>query len=63
VADAIRAIGVTEVTYYRSRQEDGGLRRDQVKRRIWRRRTPVFAAQSDLILDKMVLAEAARGNF
>jgi hypothetical protein len=43
---AIRAIGVTEVTYYRWRQEYGGLRSNQVKRiRIWRRRTP-FGAQS-----------------
>jgi putative transposase len=32
VADAIRAIGVTEVTYYRWRQEYGGLRSGQVKR-------------------------------
>ena len=32
VADAIRAIGVTEVTYYRWRQEFGGLKMDQVKR-------------------------------
>jgi transposase len=32
VADAIRAIGVTEVTYYRWRQEFGGLKADQVKR-------------------------------
>lgn len=32
VADAVRAIGVTEVTYYRWRNEYGGLRGDQVKR-------------------------------
>jgi putative transposase len=32
VADAIRAVDVTEVTYYRWRQEYGGLRSDQVKR-------------------------------
>src|SRR3954462_4810754 len=32
VADAIRAIGVTEVTYSRWRQEYGGLKSDQVKR-------------------------------
>ena len=32
VADAIRAIGVTEVTYYRWRQEYGGLKSDQIKR-------------------------------
>ena len=32
VADAIRSIGVTEVTYHRWRQEFGGLKSDQVKR-------------------------------
>ena len=32
VADAIRAIGVAEVTCYRWRQEYGGLRSDQVRR-------------------------------
>ena len=32
VAEAIRSIGVTEVTYYRWRQEFGGLKSDQVKR-------------------------------
>src|SRR5688500_4640133 len=32
VADAIRAIGVTEVTYYRWRREFGGLKSGQVKR-------------------------------
>ena len=32
VAEAIRSIGVTEVTFYRWRQEYGGLKGDQVKR-------------------------------
>ena len=32
VADAIRTISVTEVTYYRWRNECGGLKGDQVKR-------------------------------
>src|SRR3712207_1437430 len=32
VAEAIRAIGVTEVTYYRWRREFGGLKSAQVKR-------------------------------
>ena len=32
VADAVRSIGVTEVTYYRWRQEYGGLKADQVRR-------------------------------
>jgi len=31
IADAIRQIGVSEVTYYRWRQEYGGLKTDQVK--------------------------------
>jgi putative transposase len=32
VSQAIRSIGVTEVTYYRWRQEYGGLKSDQIKR-------------------------------
>ena len=65
VADAIRAIGVTEVTYYRWRQEYGGLRSDQVKRMkdLEAENTRLRRAVSDLTLDKMILAEAARGNF
>jgi putative transposase len=65
VADSIRAIGVTEVTYYRWRQEYGGLRSDQVKRMkdLEAENTRLRRAVSDLTLDKMILAEAARGNF
>ena len=32
VAEAIRAIGVTEVTHYHWRREFGGLKADQVRR-------------------------------
>ena len=32
VADAIRQIGVTEITYYRWRKEFGGLQTNQVRR-------------------------------
>ena len=65
VAEAVRAIGVTEVTYYRWRSEYGGLRRDQVKRlkELEAENTRLRRALSDLTLDKMILAEAARGNF
>src|SRR6516162_2057983 len=65
VADAIRAIGVTEVTYYRWRQEYGGLRSDQVRRMkdLEAENTRLRRAVSDLTLDKMILAEAARGNY
>ena len=65
VADAVRAIGVTEVTYYRWRQEFGGLKSDQVKRmkELEAENARLRRAVSDLTLDKMILAEAARGNF
>jgi putative transposase len=65
VADAVRAIGVTEVTYYRWRQEFGGLKSDQVRKmkELEAENTRLRRAVSDLTLDKMILAEAARGNF
>ena len=61
VADAIRAIGVTEVTYYRWRQEYGGLRSGQIKRmkNLEAENTRLPRAVSDLTLDKMILAEPA----
>src|SRR3954451_23246464 len=65
VAGEGRAIGVTEVTYYRWRSEYGGLKGDQVKRlkELEVENTRLRRAVSDLTLDKMILAEAARGNF
>jgi putative transposase len=65
VADAIRAIGVTEVTYYRWRQEYGGLKSDQVKRMkaLETENARLRKAIADLTLDKLILQEAARGNF
>ena len=65
VADAVRQIGVTEVTYYRWRQEYGGLKLDQVKRlkELELENTRLRKAVSDLTLDKLILQEAARGNY
>lgn len=65
MAEAIRSIGVTEVTYYRWRSEYGGLKGDQVKRlkELKTENSRLRRAVSDLTLDKMILAEAARGNF
>lgn len=65
VAEAIRSIGVTEVTYYRWRSEYGGLKGDQVKRlkELERENSRLRRAVSDLTLDKMILVEASRGNF
>ena len=63
VADAIRQIGVTEVAYYRQRQEYGGLKLDQVKRlkELELENARLRKAVSDLTLDKLILKEAARG--
>ena len=65
IADAIRAIGVTEVTYYRWRNEYGGLKGDQVQRlkELEAENTRLRRAVSDLTLDKQILREAAKGNF
>ncbi len=65
VADAIRSIEVTEVTYYRWRQEYGGLKSDQVKRMkdLETENQRLRKAIADLTLDKLILQEAARGNF
>src|ERR687894_702557 len=65
VADAIRAVGVTEVTYYRWRREFGGLKAGQVKRlkELEAENARLRRAVSDLTLDKQILQEAARGNF
>ena len=65
IADAIRQIGVSEVTYYRWRQEYGGLKTEQVKRlkELETENTRLRKAISDLTLDKLILQEAARGNF
>ena len=65
MADAIRQIGVSEVTFYRWRQEFGGLKADQVKRlkELELENSRLRKAVSDLTLDKLILTEAAKGNF
>ena len=65
VPDAVRSTGVTDVTYYRWRREYGGLQMDQVKRMkdLELENQRLRRAVSDLTLDKLILAEAAKGNF
>jgi transposase-like protein len=65
VAEAVRAIGVTEATYYRWRAEYGGLKLDQVKRlkQLEAENARLRKAVADLTLEKQVLKEAASGNF
>lgn len=61
---AVRAIGVTEQTYYRWRKEYGGMGVDQARRLkdLEKENQRLRQAVSDLTLDKQILAEAARGN-
>jgi len=65
MADAIRQISVSEVTFYRWRKEYGGLKADQLKRLqvLEKENQRLRRAVSDLTLDKMILTEASRGNF
>ena len=65
VAEAIRSIGVTEVTYYRWRQESGSLKGDQVRRlkELETENARLGRAVSDLTLEKLILREAASGNW
>ena len=65
MAEAIRSIGVTEVTYYRWRSEYGGLKGDQVKRlkELEAENNRLRRAVSDLTIEKLILKEAASGNF
>jgi len=65
IAEAVRQIGVTQQTYYRWRKQYGGMSRDQLKRLkdLETENARLRRAVSDLTLDKMILTEAARGNF
>ena len=65
VAEAIRAIGVTPFTCLRWRKEFGGLKSDQVKRLrdLEKENERLRKAVSDLTLEKLILKEAASGNF
>ena len=64
VAASIRAIGVTEVTYYRWRKEYGGLKVDQAKKmkNLERENVRLRRLVADLSLEKQVLADVASGN-
>ena len=63
--DAIRQIGVVEQTYYRWRKQYGGMGVDQLKelKRLQKENERLRRAVSDLTLEKLILKEAARGNF
>ncbi|MDP7084586.1 MAG: transposase [Dehalococcoidia bacterium] len=65
VAQVSRGMGVSEQTFYRWRNEYGGLKIDQVKRlkQLETENTRLKRAVADLTLDNQILREAAEGNF
>jgi transposase-like protein len=64
-AEAVRHVGTTQQTYYRWRKLYGGMGRAQLKRlkELEKENQRLRKAVSDLTLDKMILTEAAKGNF
>ena len=65
VSEAIRTISVTPFTSYRWRREFGGLKSGQVKRLkdLEKENERLRKAVSDLTLEKLILKEAASGNY
>ena len=65
IADVVRQIGVTQQTFYRWWKLYGGMGRSQLKRlkELEKENQRLRRAVSDLTLDKLILTEAARGNF
>ena len=63
--DVIREVRITEQTYYRWRKQYGGMGTDQLRelKRLQKETERLRKAVSDLTLDKLILAEAAWGNF
>ena len=64
-AEAVRVIGVTAATYGRWRHAFGGLKGGQVRRlgELEAENARLRRAVSDLTVEKLILKEAARGNF
>jgi transposase-like protein len=64
-AQVCRSLGIAGQTFYRWRREYGGLKVQQAKRlkALEQENARLRRAVADLSLDKLILQEAARGNF
>ena len=60
-----RELGISEQTYYRWRREYGGMKVSQARRlkELEGENGRLKRAVADLTLDKLILEEAAKGNF
>jgi putative transposase len=65
VADVSRELGISEQTYYRWRREFGGMKVDQARelKELQKENARLKRAVANLTLDKLILEEAAKGNF
>lgn len=63
--EVCRVIGISTQSYYRWRKEYGGLQTSQAKRmkELEKENARLKRAVADLTLDKLILKEAAAGNF
>ena len=60
-----RELGISEQTYYRWRQEFGGMKVDQARRfkELEKENARLKRAVANLTVDKLILEEATKGNF
>ena len=65
ITDICRDLGISDSSYYKWREDYGGLGMDQVKRlkQLETENTRLKRAIADLTLDKQILKDAASGNF
>ncbi len=65
VAMVSRELGISEQTYYRWRQEFGGMKVDQARRfkELEKENARLKRAVANLTVDKLILEEATKGNF
>ena len=65
VGEICRSLGISEQSYYRWRSEYGGMKLEQVKRlkELEKENVRLKTAVAELTLDKLILKEAAEGNY
>ena len=65
VAELCRELGVSDATYYKWRKVYGGMGVEQARRlkELERENERLKKAVAELTLDKLILKEAASGNF
>ncbi len=65
IVEICRELSISDATYYKWRKAYGGMKVDQAKRlkELERENVRLKRAIADLTLDKLILKEAAEGNF